>query len=188
MPHQTYLSARLASAPIVCRMLAMRQYDPDPVIDARIRRAVRYGQTRWAEIWLSMIAVGVGLVLVGPTETFSNNSFRVIASVVSERTAGGLCLFFGLMRLGALWVNGRRGRETSLIRTFGCLGGFVFWLAIALGFLLTAPPITTGVAVYTILAIAELHASGRAAGDMAAEDTFGIRKRRRASAGGGSAA
>ncbi|WP_210247069.1 hypothetical protein [Methylorubrum extorquens] len=53
----------------------------------------------------------------------------------------------------ALWVNGRRGRETSLIRTLGRLGGFVFWLAIALGFVLTAPPITTGVAVYTILLI-----------------------------------
>lgn len=188
MPQQSRLSARLTSAPVMCRMLAMKQYDDDPVIDAKIRRAVRYGQTRWAEIWLSLIAVGVGLVLVGPTDTFSNDSFRVIASVIGERTAGGLCLFFGCARLAALWVNGRRGRETSLIRTFGCLGGFAFWAAIALGFALAAPPLTTGVAVYSILAIAELHASGRAAGDMAAEDTFGIRKRRRASAGGDSAA
>ncbi|MBB2964731.1 terminase large subunit domain-containing protein [Methylobacterium sp. R2-1] len=100
--------------------------------------------------------------------------------------AGALCLFFGMVRLLALWVNGRRGRETSLIRTLGCLGGFAFWLAIALGFLLTAPPITTGVAVYTVLALAELHASGRAASDMAAEDTFGLRARRRQNGGGSS--
>lgn len=45
--------------------------------------------------------------------------------------------------------------------------------------MLAMPPISTGVAVYSVLAAAELHASGRAAGDMAAEDSFGIRKRRR---------
>ncbi|WP_281406195.1 hypothetical protein [Methylorubrum extorquens] len=28
----------------------MLVYDPDPAINALIRRAVRYGQTRWAEI------------------------------------------------------------------------------------------------------------------------------------------
>ena len=164
----------------------MLVYDPDPAINERIHRAVRYGQTRWAEIWLSLIAVAVGLVLVAPTNTFGNESFRVIASVISKWKAGALCLFFGSVRLLALWVNGRRGRETSLIRPLGCLGGFVFWLAIALGFLLTAPPITTGVAVYTILAFAELHASGRAASDMAAEDTFGFRARRRQNGGGSS--
>lgn len=161
-------------------------YDPDPAINERIRRAVRYGQTRWAEIWLSLIAVGVGLILVGPTDTFSAPSFRVIASVISETTAGSLCLVFGSIRLAALWVNGRRGRETSLIRTIGCMGGFFFWIAIAAGFALAAPPVTTGVAVYTILAFAELHASGRAASDMAAEDTFGFRARRRQNGGGSS--
>ncbi|WP_336488265.1 hypothetical protein [Methylobacterium nigriterrae] len=162
----------------------MLMYDPDPVINERIRRAVRYGQTRWAEIWLSWIAVGVGLVLLGPTDTFSNPSFRVIASVVDEKVAGGLCAFFGAVRLLALWINGLRGRETSLIRTLGCLGGFFFWLAIAIGFLMAAPPVVTGVAVYAILALAELHASGRAASDMAAEDTFGLRSRRRRNGGG----
>ena len=154
-------------------------YDPDPAINERIRRAVRYGQTRWAEIWNSLIAVGVGLILLGPTETFSAPSYRVISSVIEEKTAGGLCVFFGLVRLAALWINGRRGRETSIIRTFGCLGGFFFWLSVAAGMLLAMPPLSTGVAVYGILALSELHASGRAAGDMAAEDSFGIRRRRR---------
>ena len=130
--------------------------------------------------------MAVGLVLVAPTNTFGNESFRVIASVITEWKAGALCLFFGSVHLIALWVNGRRGRETSLIRTFGCLGGFVFWLAITLGFLLTASPITTGVAVYTILALAELQVSGRAASDMAAEDAFGFRARRRQNGAGSS--
>jgi hypothetical protein len=30
----------------------MLVYDPDPANNERIRRAVRYGQTRWAEISL----------------------------------------------------------------------------------------------------------------------------------------
>ncbi|KQP34709.1 hypothetical protein ASF27_01760 [Methylobacterium sp. Leaf102] len=76
-------------------------------------------------------------------------------------------------------MNGRRGRETSIIRTIGCIGGFLFWLAIAFGMVLAVPPLSTGIAVYTVLAMAELHASGRAAGDMAAEDSLGIRRRRR---------
>ncbi len=163
-------------------------YDPDPAINERIRRAVRYGQTRWAEIWNALIAVGVGGILLGPTETFSSPQFRMIASVIDERTAGGLCVFFGTLRLVALWVNGRRGRETSIIRTFGCIGGFFFWLAVSAGMLLAMPPLSTGVAVYAILALSELHASGRAASDMAAEDTFGIRKRRRRDAGSRSSA
>lgn len=161
-------------------------YDPDPAINDRIRRAVRYGQTRWAEIWNSLIAVGVGLILLGPTETFSIPAYRVISLVISEGTAGGLCVFFGALRLAALWVNGRRGRETSIIRTIGCVGGFFFWLAVAAGMLLAVPPLSIGIAVFGVLAVSELHASGRAAGDMAAEDTFGIRKRRRRDAGSGS--
>lgn len=157
----------------------MKVYDPDPAINERIRRAVRYGQTRWAEVWLSLAAVGFGLILLYPEPTFAMPNFRIIALFVTEREGGAASLAFGLIRLGALWVNGRRGRETSLIRTLGCIGGFFFWGAIALGFLLAMPPLSTGVAIYAVFAAAELHSSGKAASDMAAEDTFGFRKRRR---------
>ncbi|MBY0297438.1 MAG: hypothetical protein K2X71_15595 [Methylobacterium sp.] len=157
----------------------MIQYDPDPAINERIRRAVRYGQTRWAEVWLSLIMVTFGIVLLYPEPTFVGPQWRVIAAFVSERMAGSISIGFGLCRILALWVNGRRGRETSLVRTIGCVAGFAFWLALALGFAAAFPPLSTGIAVYGVLAIAELHSSGQAASDMAAEDTFGLRKRRR---------
>ncbi|ACL58428.1 hypothetical protein [Methylobacterium nodulans] len=159
---------------------AMIQYDPDPVINERIRRAVRYGQTRWAEVWLSLIMVTLGGVLLLPEPTFVGPEWRVIASCVTERTAGTISVAVGGARILALWINGRRGRETSLIRTIGCMSGFAFWLATAAGFAAAYPPLSTGIAVYGVLALAELHSSGRAASDMAAEDTFGLRKRRRA--------
>ena len=176
-----------ASALVVCRMLSMKQYDPDPAVDARIRRAVRYGQTRWAEIWFSVIMCVVGVTCLLPWPTFVGPQYRIITSHVTETTAGFISLTVGAARITALWINGRRGRETSFIRTLGCLGGFVFWLAMAGGFALAFPPLSLSAGIYTIFAIAELHSSSRAAGDMAAEDTFGFRKRRRASAGGSAA-
>lgn len=176
MRHQTYLSARLATAPVVCRMLAMKQYDTDPVVDARIRRAVRYGQTRWAEIWFSVIMCVVGIICLLPWPTFVGRQYRIITAVVSEGQAGVIALACGAARIAALWINGRRGRETSLIRTFGCIGGFFFWAAMALGFALAFPPLSLSAGVYIVFAIAELHSSGRAAGDMAAEDTYRVQE------------
>lgn len=164
---------------------AMIQYDPDPSINERIRRAVRYGQTRWAEVWLSLIMVTLGIVLIMPEPTFVGPQWRVIATFVTERTAGSVSVLVGGSRLLALWINGRRGRETSLVRTIGCVAGFFFWIALAAGFTAAYPPLSTGIAVYGVLAIAELHSSGRAASDMATEDTFGFRKRRRAGGGSG---
>lgn len=188
MAYQIPVAARLISAPIVCRMLYMKQYDPDPAIDARIRRAVRYGQTRWAEIWFSVIMWVVGLTCLMPWPTFVGPQYRIITSYVSEPTAGLIALAVGTARITALYINGRRGRETSFIRTIGCLLGFIFWLAMAAGFALAFPPLSLSAGIYTVFAVAELHSSGRAAGDMAAEDTFGFRKRRRVSASGSSAA
>ncbi|GJD66979.1 hypothetical protein [Methylobacterium frigidaeris] len=160
----------------------MLHYDPDPIINERIRRAVRYGQTRWAEVWNSVTMVAVGVVLLYPEPTFVGPQWRVIASLVTEATAGSIALVVGAARLIALIINGRRGRETSFVRTLGCVGGFFFWLACSIGFVLAIPPLNLGVVLFTIYAISELHSSGRAASDMAAEDTFGLRKRRRAAA------
>lgn len=156
-----------------------RVYDPDPDINARIARAVRYGQTRWAEIWLSVVAVLFGAALVSPEQTFDIPPYEVIKHFVSEDFAGGLCLFFGTVRIVALIINGRRGRETSLVRTVGCMGGFAFWSAMTLGFALAMPPISLGFIASLVFSISELHSSSHAASDMAAEDTFGFRKRRR---------
>lgn len=154
-------------------------YDPDPEINDRIRRAVRYGQTRWAEIWLSVVAVMFGGALLSPEHTFEIQPYAVIRLIVSEEMAGAFCLVCGSIRLVALVINGRRGRETSLVRTIGCIGGFAFWLAMTVGFALAMPPVSLGFIASLVFSLAELHSSSHAASDMAAEDTFGLRKRRR---------
>lgn len=162
--------------PLVPRI---KVYDPDPEINERIRRAVRYGQTRWAEIWMSVTAVLFGVALLAPENTFETPQYAVIRMIVPEEMAGAFCLFFGGVRIVALIVNGRRGRETSLIRMLGCVGGFFFWSAMALGFALVMPPISLGFIASFVFSLSELHASSHAASDMAAEDTFGFRSRRR---------
>lgn len=156
----------------------MKRYTGDPAIDALIARHIRYGQTRWAEVWCSIIMLAFGVFLLTPVPTFSAPGYSVISRFVYEGTAGGIALAVGAARVAALIINGRKGRQTSLVRTLGCMGGFVFWLALAIGFAWSAPPLPAlALAVCPVLAVAELHSSSRAASDMAAEDTFGLRRR-----------
>ncbi|CAO4145564.1 hypothetical protein [Methylorubrum extorquens] len=59
-------------------------YDPDPAINERIQRAVRYGQTRWAEIWLSLIA---GVSFQAPLAGAIPASFLAACSLGGIRVA-----------------------------------------------------------------------------------------------------
>ncbi|MET7247939.1 hypothetical protein ABZT49_31765 [Methylobacterium sp. EM32] len=91
----------------------MLHYDPDPVLNERIRRAVRYGQTRWAEVWLSAIMVTVGVVILSPAQTFVGPQWRVIASFVTEAQAGTISVVVGSARLAALSTGGAAARPAS---------------------------------------------------------------------------
>lgn len=155
----------------------MKRFTGDLAMDAIIAREIRFGQTRWAEVWCSFIMLGVGLVLLAPIETFSSPGYRVVSQFVTEVQAGSLATVVGLARLTALYINGRRGRPTSSVRMVGCMMGFAFWTAMTIGFALAIPPLPLAIGVYPVLAFAELHSSRRAAGDMAAENVFGLRKR-----------
>lgn len=142
-----------------------------------IERELRYGHTRWAEIWLACVMTVFGAVLLSAGETFSSPSYRVIRLFVSEDVAGSVALSVGAIRLAALWYNGRM-RRSPLVRTAASAGGFLFYTALTAGFLMSAPPLSTGL-VYGVFAIAELHASSRSARDAVAYDSLGIRRRRR---------
>lgn len=149
----------------------------DPALDALIGREMRYGQTRWTEVWLAGVMTAFGAVLLSAGETFSLPHYRVIRLYLAEDVAGGLAMAVGAARLVALWYNGRR-RRSPLVRVVGCAGGFLFYLGLAIGFALAGPPLPTGL-VYAVLALAELHASGRSARDAVAYDSLGVRRRRR---------
>ena len=145
--------------------------------DGAWAREFRYGQTRWTEIWLACVMALFGAILLASGETFSLPSYRVIRVYVGEDTAGALAVLVGGARLAALWYNGRR-RRSPLVRVAGCACGFLFYVALALGFILSAPPLPTGL-VYAVLAVAELHSSSRSARDAVAYDSLGTRRRRR---------
>lgn len=150
----------------------------DPALAEAVTRELRYGHTRWAEIWLACVMTVYGAVLLGAGDTFALPSYRVIRAYVSEDTAGLVALGVGAARLAALWYNGRL-RRSPLIRAAGCAGGFLFYTALTAGFVLSAPPLPTGL-IYGVLAVAELHSSGRSARDAVAYDSLGVRRRRRA--------
>lgn len=148
-----------------------------PAIGRFLARELAYGQTRWAEIWLASIMAVFGAVLLVAGETFSLPSYRVIGAFVSEDVAGLIAVSVGCARLAALWYNGSR-RRSPIVRALGCAVGFLFYLALTIGFAMTAPPPTTGL-IYGVLAIAELHSSGRASRDGSLLDSLGTRRRRR---------
>jgi peptidoglycan/LPS O-acetylase OafA/YrhL len=149
----------------------------DPALDALLERELRYGQTRWTEIWLACVMTAFGAVLLGAGETFSLPPYRVIRLYVAEDVAGAGALAIGAARLAALWYNGRR-RRSPLVRVAGCAAGFLFYAAMAIGFLLAGPPLPVGL-VFGVLAVAELHGSSRSARDAVAYDSLGVRRRRR---------
>ncbi|MGA0599022.1 hypothetical protein [Enterovirga sp. CN4-39] len=149
----------------------------NPAIARYLERELRYGQTRWAEVWLACIMAVFGAVLLAPGDTFGLPSFRIIDDIVREDVAGLVGVGTGIIRLIAIWYNGNR-RKSPIVRVLGCLSGFFFWLALTIGFVLTYPPLSTGL-IYGVLAIAELHSSSRAARDMGILDSLGVRERRR---------
>lgn len=139
--------------------------------------ALRYGQTRWTEVWLACVMTLFGAVLLASDETFSLPSYRVLRAYVGEDFAGATAVIVGVSRLAALWYNGRR-RRSPIVRVLGCAGGFLFYTALTVGFVLSAPPLSTGL-IYGVLAAAELHSSSRSARDAVAYDSLGVRRRRR---------
>lgn len=161
----------------------------DPALDALIAahpalaqflgRELRYGQTRWAEVWLACIMTVFGIGLLLPGETFGMPSYRVIRDVVSEDVAGWIAVLVGIMRLAALWYNGSR-RRSPIVRLAGCTVGFLFYVALAIGFVTAMPHVNPLGLMFFVFATAELHSSSRSARDTSVLDSFGIRSRRRA--------
>ncbi len=150
----------------------------DPAIRYHIDAQIRYGQTRALEFVLATVMVAFGVVLLLPGSTFSSHAYSVVALFVSEWTAGWLGLSVGIIRFAALTRNGR-GQRTPVPRAIGCLAGCAFWTALTIGFAATIPPLSTGLAVYPVLALAELYSAKRAAGDLFVLDSLGLQARER---------
>jgi hypothetical protein len=148
----------------------------DVELDHRLTRIVRYHQGRRAEIVLASLMVAVGVSLLWPGQTFSLPSFRVIAGLLSEAQAGLISCGFGLLRLWALWMNGRR--TMPLFRGLGCVVGFVFWVGWVWGFSHTVPPVVPLFPMSAVLAVSELMTIGLITRDAYASNSLHLRKGR----------
>lgn len=147
-----------------------------PGLAAFISRELRYGQTRWAEVWLACIMTVFGIGLMIPDETFAMPSYGIIREVVREDVAGWIAVATGTARLVALWYNGSR-RRSPIVRLIGCSAGFLFYGGLAMGFVLAMPHVNPLGLMVFVLALAELHSSGRSARDVSVLDSLGLRRR-----------
>lgn len=145
------------------------------------RRRLRYAQTRWIEFLLASVMVGWGLLLLHPDPIFVGPAYKAFAghvSHVNEQRVGAVVLLVAIVRIVALWINGRR-KETPLARLVGCQIGFLFWLAVSWDFWAAVPPLTTALAVYPPFVVAELFSMWRCGSDIIAADSIGLVRRMR---------
>lgn len=120
--------------------------------------------------WLSAIVmIGWALVLMQPGDTIAaGNMHELLRHGLSE---SDIMLVFGLAgaaRVAALFINGRYPR-TPIVRMIGAMAGFLLWTQISLfllaGTVMADGVMTTGLAVYVPLALADLLSIYRAAFD-----------------------
>lgn len=127
---------------------------------ARLHRAFPERAVEWG---LGYIMVSWGLmVLLNPGIFSSSSAYNGWATMATEGTWGTVALSAGLIRLGALYVNGAHYR-TPAVRVGTSFVSMFIWFWIVIG-LLVGPP-STGLAVYPWLMVGDGFSVYRAAGD-----------------------
>lgn len=120
--------------------------------------------------WLSSIVmISWALVLLQPGDSLAGGNLRELLRYgFTEQSVAFAFAGAGFARIGALYINGRWPR-TPIVRMIGAGVGFMLWLQVSLilwgGSTLVNGAMTTGVAVYIPLALADLLSIYRAAFD-----------------------
>ena len=116
--------------------------------------------------WVVAVQMSLwGLVLLLPADTFDGEAWLLFRSVMSENAWGALMLFFGLLRLGGLVVNGARKNVTPWIRIISAAFGFFVFVGISCCFALSGV-VSTWIAIYPTIALVEIANMFRAAHDV----------------------
>lgn len=116
--------------------------------------------------WLVAVQTALwGAVLLLPVETFTGPAWEFFRGIMTEGQLGTAMLFFGLLRLGGLIVNGARKRVTPWIRVISAGFGFMAWVGISYSFAQSGV-ISTWIAIYPVIACVELLNIWRAAHDV----------------------
>lgn len=121
---------------------------------------------RVTEWLLASLMLAWGLAVALPGDTLGPAGYRLLAALAPETAWAGASIGIGLMRMTALWINGR-WRRSPLLRAGGAAWGIGWWLVLGwlswLGSDPAAVPVT--IAYYPVLAGFEAHAVYRGAGD-----------------------
>lgn len=134
---------------------------PYPALWVRIKH--RFGP-RLMEWFIAWMTACWGGVLLLPADTFAGPAYAIFLAVAPEWWWGAAMLLLGAARIGALIVNGSRKDITPWIRVVSAGCGFMVWVGITTSFALTGV-ISTWIAIYPSLAVAEIINVVRAARD-----------------------
>lgn len=122
--------------------------------------------SEWALSWM-LFNWGIILTL-NPNLFDISPSYNTFASMMSETAWGLVCLAIGGMRIAFLFINGLWRRSPHL-RMAGAFISCFFWFQISAGFIY-AGTWSTGLAIYPVLLMLDIHNLLRAATDAAIVD------------------
>ena len=125
-----------------------------------------YTQARMTEWLLASLMVAWGVAVALPGETLGLSGFRLLVLIAPEPVWAAVSIAIGVMRMAALWVNGR-WRRSPLLRAGGAAWGIGWWLGLAWLLWAGAEPGTTpsALAFYPVFVAFEAHSVVRGAGD-----------------------
>ena len=140
---------------------------PRPALWIRVHQ---HFAPRWSE-WLMAVAMfGWGLIVVGSPAVFDLPTYAGFRAIFgSAAVIGPLVASLGLLRLLALWVNGRRRHVTYWARVIGAGSGCMIWVGMVYAHALSGV-IAPWAILYPAFAVTELINAGRSGHDIGASD------------------
>ncbi len=123
---------------------------------------------RRSEWGLALMSFGWGAILLAPGDTFALPSFFVMAQWAPENVWGVGAMAIGGVRLAVLTINGR-WRKCNHGRAITAGLTCFLWSSVWLGLLLSVTN-STGLAVYGVLLLMDMHTVYDAMGDARAVD------------------
>lgn len=136
-------------------------YRTSPV-NVYVRIRARFHE-RVAEWMLGAISAGWGAALLIPG-VYDGPTFAYARHIMPAAVFGGVMLFFGVLRLIGLYINGARQDVTPWIRVAGAAVGFMLFSLVTFSFSL-AGTLGVWVAVYPVFIVFEIVNILRAAHD-----------------------
>lgn len=128
-------------------------------------RLVRHMQDRSTEWLSSIVMLGWGIILAQPGDAMAGPQFGAFHRFgLTQANWSFIFGFAGVLRMIALWINGRWPR-TPYIRMFFATFGAISWVHVAALLASADGPLTTGPVVYSVLALYEFIAVCRASID-----------------------